>query len=50
MAVLASCGGVDKERLKAAIKHNPAGNAAERTPVMLVRGIDPWSFLVAKPA
>lgn len=39
MAVLASSGGVDEEQLKAAIRHNPAGNAAERTPVLLVRGL-----------
>lgn len=39
MAVLASSGGVDEEQLEAAIRHNPAGNAAERTPVLLVRSL-----------
>ena len=39
MKVLAASKGVDIEKLMDALKHNPAGNAAEQTPIVLVRGI-----------
>lgn len=37
MAVLAVSKGVDVKVVSDAIQHNPAGNAAEQTPIVLLR-------------
>jgi hypothetical protein len=39
LKILASSKNIDAAQLALALKHNPAGNAAEQTPIVLIRGI-----------